>query len=98
MVGSAQMQGKLELQGVQEDRLGSWVTLDEVGGNLDTVQPHSAGPGVVPSASQAAVPAALFSRVRAWNVPGVVPCRSCPASLRAKRIQLLAWASVPGPL
>lgn len=59
--GVGEMQGKLELQGVQADRLGAWVTLDEVGGNLDAVQPRSAGPGVVPSASQAAVAAALFS-------------------------------------
>lgn len=57
------MQDKLELQGIREDWLGPWVTLDEVGGNLDAVQPRSAGPGVVrrsPSQSQAAVPAALF--------------------------------------
>lgn len=72
------MQDKLELQGVQEDGLGPWVTLDEVGGNLDTVQPRSAGPGVVPSASQAAVPAALFTGVRAWNPPAAVPRRSRP--------------------
>lgn len=68
------MHEKLELQGVQEDGLGSWVTLDEVGGNLDAVQPRSAGPGVEPSASQAAVPAALFSGVQAWNPPAVVLC------------------------
>lgn len=50
-VGSAQMLGELELQGVQVDRLGVWVTMVEVGGNLDVVQRRSACPGVVPSAS-----------------------------------------------
>lgn len=97
VAGSTQMQGKQELQGVQADRLGAWVTLDEVGGNLDAVQPRSAGPGVVPSASQAAVAAALFSGVRAWNPPAVVPRRSSPASLRAKRIGLPASARALGP-
>lgn len=94
------MQDKLELQGIREDWLGPWVTLDEVGGNLDAVQPRSAGPGVVrqsPSQSQAAVPAALFSGVRVWNPPAVVPCRSCPASLRAQRTRLPASASALGP-
>lgn len=79
------MHRKLELQEVQEDGLGPWVTLDEVGGNLDAVQPRSAGPGVEPSASQAAVPAALFSRgVQAWNPPAVVLCRSVPRRCRLR--------------
>lgn len=45
---------------MQRDGLELWVTLVEVGGNLDAVQQRSAGPGVVPSASEAVVSAALF--------------------------------------
>lgn len=53
---------------MQRDGLELWVTLVEVGGNLDAVQQRSAGPGVVPSASEAVVSAALLPRVRAWNL------------------------------
>lgn len=45
---------------MQRDGLELWVTVVEVGGNLDAVQQRSAGPGVVASASEAVVSAALF--------------------------------------
>lgn len=45
---------------MQRDGLELWVTVVEVGGNLDAVQQRSTGPGVVASASEAVVSAALF--------------------------------------